>query len=420
MANLKYFIWLTTRQGLQPGDPWALLRRFGTPEALYYADPQEYELLDLPAVVRESLEDKDLTGVDAILADCERLGVRILTIQDADYPSLLSHIDDPPCVLYWKGKALALDDKLTLAVVGTRSCTPYGVDLAGRLGLDLARSGAVLVSGIAEGIDSAGIRGALQGGGSVVSVLGGGVDVVYPRQNQWLYEDVCAAGALVSEYPPGTRHAGFHFPVRNRVLSGLAWGTVVVEAGVPSGALITARLALDQGREVFAFPGPVGAPASLGANRLIQRGEAKLVLSAADVLVEFGTMFPLEDSDPLDDDAAEERLEAGRETPAARPRVRRSRRRGGETSSAPETEKEVDKPTQRAYISLSETPEALTDDERDVLLAIQKEDLTADDIAETTRIPARRVLTALTMLQLRGWAEERPGKRFQAAVDVRP
>lgn len=407
MANLKYFLWLTTRKGLSTGEPWELLSRFGTPEAVYFAERAEYALLGITGAKRESLEDKDLSGAEKILADCDRLGIRIMTIQDADYPELLGRIDDPPVVLYWKGKSLSIDDSLTVGVVGTRKCTPYGEKLAGRLGLELARRGVVLVSGMAEGIDAAGIKGALQGGGSVISVLGGGIDVVYPKQNRWLYKDVAAVGALVSEYPPGTEHAGRHFPIRNRILSGLSRGVAVVEAGLPSGALISAHAALDQGREVFAFPGPVGAAASLGCNRLIQRGEAKLILSADDLLEEFTGALPKEvpqNLPPMDEKTVTERLQV---EPVSTP-------------GRDEEEKVVDKQPQRAYISLTDDPEALTDDQRDILMAIQHKALTADDIADSAQIPARRVLSALTMLQLQGWVEERPGKKFYAAVIVTP
>lgn len=406
MANLKYFLWLTTRKGLRPDDPGRLLSHFGTPEAVYFADGEEYELLGLPPGKQTVLRDKDLSEAERILEECDRLGIHIMTIQDADYPERLGQIYDPPCVLYWKGKALSVDDSLTVSVVGTRKCTPYGEVLAGKLGLELARSGCTLVSGMAEGIDSAGLRGALQGSGTVISVLGGGLDIVYPSENRWLYEDVMAAGTLMSEYPPGTEHAGHHFPVRNRILSGLSMGVAVVEAGEPSGALITAKLALDQNREVFAFPGPVNAAASLGCNRLIQRGEAKLVLSCADILSEFAPLFPgrVELRPPMDEEAARERLE-----------ILRSQRK-----TEPKAEKEVDKEPQRAYISLSDDPEAFTDDERDILLSIEKRSLTADDIAEAAQIPARRVLSALTMLQLRGLVEEKPGKRFYASVILKP
>ena len=402
MANLKYFLWLTQRKGFQPGEASALLSRFETPEAVYFAQREEYELLGLSGMKIEALTDKDLGGAEKILEDCDRLGVHIMTIQDADYPERLGQIYDPPCVLYWAGKPLNVDDRLTIGVVGTRKSSPYGEGLAGQLGLELARAGAVLVSGMAEGIDSMGLRGALKGGGSVISVLAGGLDVVYPKRNRWLYRDVVTAGTLVSEYPPGTEHAGRHFPVRNRIITGLSMGVAVVEAGIPSGALISARHALEQNREVFAFPGPVGALSSLGTNELIQNGEAKLVRSAADIIVEFQHLFPgkVRTPPPMEEGETAQRLE-------------------GLASAAPVVEKEtkqVDKGPQRAYISLTDDPEAFTDDERDILLAIQRRDLTVDDISEAAQIPARRVLSALTMLQLRGLVEERPGKRFFAAV----
>lgn len=402
MANLKYFLWLTQRKGFQLGEASALLAHFGTPEAVYFAQREEYDLLGLPEGKKRALEDKNLGGAEKILEDCDREGIHIMTIQDADYPERLAQIYDPPCVLYWKGRPLNVDDRLTIGVVGKRESTPYGEDLAGKLGLELARSGAILVSGMAEGIDSFGIRGALKGGGTVISVLGGGIDVVYPRENRFLYRDVMAQGTLVSEYPPGTEHAGFHFPIRNRILSGLSMGVVVVEAGVPSGALISARHALEQNREVFAFPGPVGGPASLGCNKLIQNGEAKLILSAADIIEEFRLLFPgkVRTVPPMEDGEAAQRLE----------------RSATEALPGEKEIKEVDNGPQRAYISLSDDPEAFTDDERDILLAIQRRSLTADDISETAQIPARRVLSALTMLQLRGLVEEKPGKRFFASI----
>lgn len=402
MANLKYFLWLTTRKGFQTGEVNALLSRFGTPEAIYFAQEEEYDLLGLSEGKKRALRDKSLSGAEKILEDCDRLGIHIMTIQDADYPERLGQIYDPPCVLYWKGKPLNVDDRLTIGAVGTRKSTPYGEKLAGRLGLELARYGAVLVSGMAEGIDACGLRGALRGGGSVISVLGGGLDVIYPWENRYLYRDVEVAGTLVSEYPPGTEHAGFHFPIRNRIITGLSMGVVVVEAGIPSGALISARHALEQNREVFAFPNMVEASASLGCHRLIQRGEAMLILSAADIIEEFRPLLPgrVRTPPPMEEGETLQRLEGNGEAPAE------------EKKEA----KEVDKLPQRAYISLSDHPEAFTDDQRDILMCIRDKGLRLDDISEQTQIPARRVSSALTLLQLQDMVEERPGKRFYAKV----
>ena len=250
MAALTDLIWLSTREGLRPGLAVELLRRFGTAEAVYRADAGELELLDLPARLRQSLLDKRLDGAERVLEDCDREGMTLLTCLDAAYPERLLQLEDYPLVLYVKGTLPRMDGEVAVGMVGSRRCTPYGETMAGRIALDLARSGAVVVSGMAEGIDSAALRGALQGGGKAVSVLAGGADVVYPRSNRWLYQDVLASGAVLSENPPGTRPDGWRFPIRNRIISGLSLGVVVVEAAEHrSGSLITARDALDQGRD---------------------------------------------------------------------------------------------------------------------------------------------------------------------------
>ena len=405
MASLKYWLWLTNRRGVGPDAAFRLLEHFGTPEGVYFADPGEYALTGLPAQARKALEDKSLDTAERILADCDRLGVRILTIQDAEYPERLRQIADPPCVLYVKGRLFAFDEELAIAVVGARAPTPYGIQMAGRLGLELGRSGALVVSGLAQGLDSAALKGALSGGGSVVSVLACGVDVVYPPQNRELHQDVAAVGALISEYPPGTGVERWRFPVRNRIVSGLSVGVVAVEAAEHSGTLITARLALEQNREVFAFPGPADAPMSRGTNKLIQRSEAKLILSAGDVLEEFAVFYPgkVRRPVPLTEREESERLEGISEGASA----------GPEADSAP---KEVDKVSERAYITLKDGLREFTDDEREILLALGEKTLRPDDLVEETQIPARRVLSALTMLQVRGYVEEKPGKRFQSTI----
>lgn len=406
MATLKYWLWLTTRAGVGHGEAFRLLEQFGSPEGAYFADREEYRLAGVGGGSLASLEDKSLDGAERILADCERLGVRILTIQDAEYPERLRQIGDPPCVLYVKGTLFHFDEELAVGVVGAREPSPYGVRMAGKLGLDLARRGVLTVSGIAQGLDSAALKGALSGGGRVVSVLANGVDVIYPLSSRDLYADVAAAGALISEYPPGTAVNPHNFPIRNRIISGLSLGVVAVEAAEErSGTLITTRLALEQNREVFAFPGPADAPMSRGTNRLIQRGEAKLVLSADDVLVEFAQLYPhkLRTVKPLSRAEEDARLES---IPAPEEKKK---------TEGPDKGK-VDKREKRAYITLAEGQGELTDDERDILLALGEHAMTPDDLVDATQIPARRVLSALTMLQLRGHVEEKTGKRFEAAV----
>lgn len=408
VAALKYWVWLTTRQGLTPLQTFRLLDRFGTPEAVYFADQEEYRLSGLTEWQQRALLDKSMDGAESILAECDRLGVRILTIQDAEYPERLRQIANPPCVLYVKGKLFPFDELVTIGVVGSRRPSEYGKIMAGRLGMDLARGGALVVSGIARGLDAAALRGALKGGGSVVSVLGGGIDVIYPAENRWLYEDVAAAGALISEYPPGTENKGDHFPVRNRIISGLSLGVAAVEAEEHSGTLITMRLALDQGRDAFAVPGNADAPMSRGTNLLIQRGEAKLVMSGWDILCEYEYLLPGRVSRPESLPAQEEaeRLE----TPDLLPEPEQSKAVTAET---------VDNPGKMTYITLQDGGGEFTDDERDILLALEGRSLRTDDLVELTQIPARRVSSALTMLQIHGYVEEKTGRRFESTVRLK-
>ncbi|MBQ3557093.1 MAG: DNA-processing protein DprA [Oscillospiraceae bacterium] len=399
MAALKYWLWLTTRKGLGNQGVEQVLERFGSPEQAYFADPVEYDLL--PDGLAAALRDRSMDAAERIMEDCDRLGVRIMTRQDADYPSRLRQLDDAPHVLYLKGSLPDFDEEAVIGVVGTRNATEYGKTVASRLGLDLARGGAVVVSGTAAGIDTCAVRGVLQGGGTPVCVLGGGVDVPYPKGNRYLYEDVAAAGLLVSEYPPGTENLGPHFPVRNRMISGLSLGVVVVEAGeFGSGAVITANHALDQGRDVFAVPGNVDAKESRGCNRLIQQG-AKSVLGAEDILCEYRSLYPakLTRKAPLDGEEAAQRLQTA-EKPSAPVRP-----------ATPVKEEEQARKPQRSG-------RGLTDDELALLHALGDKSMQADELVEQTQIPARRVLSALTMLQIAGWIEERPGKRFAALIQL--
>ena len=295
---------------------------------------------------------------------------------------------------------LAEEHTSAIYIVGAREPSPYGEKVAARLGLELARNGVLLVSGIAQGIDSIALKGALQGGGRVVSVLGGGVDVPYPWQNRYLYEDVAAAGALISEYPPGTRPNGEHFPVRNRIISGLALGVVAVECARHSGTMLTVNHAMEQNRDVFAIPGNIDAPMSEGPNWLLRQG-ARPVTCAQDILEEYVDRFPekLSKAVPLSPEAAQQRLEQ------VKPREERQ-----EPSAKAEVVREVvPKERQKARF---------TDDQLSILhtLGEKQKTYTADELVELTQIPARRVLSALTMLQVDGAVQEHPGRRFSSLV----
>jgi DNA processing protein len=269
--------------GIGPVRVRRLLAGFGSLSAAWDAPGAE--------LVRAGLDRRSVAALRALrervgpegeLERARRAGARVLTWQDGDYPARLTTIPDPPPVLYVRGTLLPQDER-ALAMVGTRRPTLYGRDVAERLAQALAAAGLTVVSGLAKGIDTHAHRGALAGGGRTLAVLGNGPDVVYPPENRRLAAAIAESGALLTDYPPGTGPEAQNFPPRNRIISGLAPAVLVVEAGERSGALITCRYALDQGRDVFAVPGPVTSPVSRGCHELIQDG-ARLVASAEDVL----------------------------------------------------------------------------------------------------------------------------------------
>jgi DNA processing protein len=230
------------------------------------------------------MQARQTINLDKIVRDVDALGAAALTLDDPDYPALLRELPDAPPVLYVKGTLLDVD-QWAVAFVGTRRATVYGRDMTHELVSELVGAGITFVSGLALGIDAAAHKAALDAGGRTIAVMGCGIDIIYPPEHRHLAADIIENGAMVTEFPPGTPPEGKNFPVRNRTISGLSLGVVVVEAPASSGALLTAEQALEQGRDVFAVPGNVTARSSMGANRLIQQG-AKLVISAGDILDE--------------------------------------------------------------------------------------------------------------------------------------
>jgi DNA processing protein len=221
--------------------------------------------------------------------DVPRPGFSVVDLRDPDYPALLKKIHYPPQRLYLRGRLIS--DEICVAVVGARQASSYGKMVAGYLGEELARRGIAVASGMARGVDTAAHRGALRGGGRTIAVLGCGIDIVYPRENRALMEEIAESGAVITEFPPGEEPKPWHFPARNRIISGMALGTVVVEAGERSGSLITANFALEEGRDVFAVPGQIRSPGSRGTHALIKQG-ARLVEDIRDILEELS--LPIE------------------------------------------------------------------------------------------------------------------------------
>jgi len=287
-------------------------------------------------------------------------GVRIVPLEDPGYPALLRQIPDPPPILYVKGDGLVQAGR-AVAVVGSRWMTPYGRKVTAALCRDFARAGITVVSGMALGVDGQAHRAALEAGGNTVAVLGVGLDRPYPPEHGPLFDRIAERGAVVSEFPPGTRPLGAHFPRRNRVISGLSLGVVVVEARKGSGSLITARLAADQGREVFAVPGNVDLPGSAGTNALIRDG-ARPVTGARDVVEELLPQLAV-------------RVPAG---------------------------------TGAAY----RVPDGLSDAERRLLGELASVPVAVDLLVERTGAPAPEVLNTLLEMELKGLVEKVPGNRY--------
>jgi DNA processing protein len=281
---------LTLVSGVGPRIRHALLERFGSPRAVLTA--ARSQLREVPGVGPKLTERIAMAGdeidVEAQIALCREHHLAILTESHCGYPRLLREIHDPPGVLFVRGQ-IQPQDALAIAIVGTRHATPYGLQQAERLAGSLARAGLTIVSGLARGIDAAAHRGALAAGGRTLAILGSGVLNIYPPEHGALADEVAAHGALVGELPPHAEPLPGTFPQRNRIISGLSLGVIVVEAGQQSGALITARLAMEQGHEVFAVPGRVDSRTSHGCHRLIRDG-AKLVETADDVLEELGPL----------------------------------------------------------------------------------------------------------------------------------
>lgn len=285
-TGIKYWLALSRVKGIGRLNYKSLIDEFKEPEAIFEAPVKRLE--EIPGIGKKTALNiknfREWSLVEKEIGLIKKHGVKFLTLSDTGYPETLLSIVDPPPYLYVKG-AICKDDNNAIAIVGTRIPTPYGLATSERISRELAGLGITIISGMARGIDSAAHRGALAAKGRTIAVLGCGVDRVYPSENKKLYEQIVSNGAVISEFPIGASPLPENFPQRNRIISGLAKGVLVAEASLRSGSLITARLALDYGRDVFALPGSVTSSQSKGTNNLIKQG-AKLVEDARDILEE--------------------------------------------------------------------------------------------------------------------------------------
>jgi DNA processing protein len=426
LSALKYWVWLSALTGLKPARRFELLDVFGDPEKVYYADEVFFRKnLSLSDAELRLVLDKSLDRAERILEKTLSDGISVLSLQDAAYPQRLKNIFDPPVVLYLRGRLPAVDETAAIGVVGTRKASPYGFRMATKLGFELTEGGGLVVTGLAEGIDSAAAEGALLAGGPCIGVLGCAIDDVYPKFSAALYDDVALAGTLVSEYPPGEPIARKNFPERNRIISGLSLGVAVIEAPLKSGALITASLALEQGRELFAVPGNADAPGCFGSNALIRDG-AQLVCCGWDILADFAPQFTGKLSE-----ADAKKSAPG--SPAGREGAGFYAPKNGEKPSDEEAEtgksfaklrvrmdrKGIDKEIEREYIDLRKQLSGLSERQLKIVAVIERAPAHVDDIIEKTTLSAPEVLSELTILQIKGFVTQESGKRFSLNISRR-
>ncbi len=422
-------LWLWFSLVFAPGTKSAdnLLEGFGgNIEEIYEAGEERYLTVDkLVKSIIDRLCNKDLSEAKEILAFCKNEGIGILTPDSPLYPARLGRIRSKPSVLYYKGVLRDLEPEVCIAEVGTRTMSEYGSHSAYSIAYDLAKAGAVVVSGMAKGVDGMAHRGALDAGGYTVAVLGNGIERAYPAEHLSLMREIISNGIVITEFKPFTEPKGGNFPLRNRIISGLSQGTVVIEAPKSSGALITADRAAEQGRDIFAVPGKVGELNSSGTNQLIKNG-AKIVTCAADILLEYQTLYSgkinlnnipsiksekyrspisLKVASPrpgLYDTGITERGASEAMKRSEKEIIRNSDKKEPE-AKAPEKAKEPRKLDFGAYPS----------DQAAILrLLSEKKQLCSDDIVRELGLSIGDVLAAMTMLEISGEITALPGGMY--------
>ncbi len=400
---LIYWIWFAELKGLSCSQKQILLRYFRDPEEIYHSQREAFaQVEDVTDQMLQALEERSLGQAEKILMDCAAKGIAVLTLQDQNYPAKLKNTYDPPIVLYYKGRLPDWEKTPIIGIVGTRKSTPYGMRAARRFGGQITACGGAVVSGGAVGIDTMALEGALDAGGTAICVLGCGVDVSYPARNKGLFEEITGRGCLISEYPPRSEPLSWHFPRRNRIISGISNGVLVVEAPQKSGALITARLAMEQGREVFAVPGNVDMESCTGSNALLQ-DYGIAALSGWDVMREYQALYPGRIA-KRDVPKAFEKTVA---KVAQAPQIPQPQQEKKEYSD----KKSVDKDRKSTYSVVDNSAVSLDEGERTVLDKISREPVFVDDVIAAVDMPAGTVKAIMTKLTIKGKLQNHPGGR---------
>lgn len=387
MSMLKYWLWLSACP-VSPRAKAALIRHYGSAESAYFAPHGEFAALEHVAQVEaELLELRDISRTAEITEACCRQNISIVTVQDASYPKRLKSIYDPPAVLYVKGEMPPVDDNAIISVIGTRKASPYGLKMAEKLAFEISKCGGLVVSGLTAGIDAQAARGAMLAGSPCICVLG----CSHEQATGSLALSVAEGGAVISEYAPGTVSRKSFFRERNRIGAGLGIATLVVEAPEKSGALLFAREAAEQGKEVFAVPGNADSKTSAGTISLLKSG-AKPVTEGWDVLCEYAALFP------------------GKLRPAEKEELQ---------IPEPEQHEEPVKPSKPDFYTgsmvkpkLEAQLDKLNEQQLKVITAIDRDDEHIDDIMAASGMTLSQVLTQLTFLEIKGYVRRMPGNRY--------
>ncbi len=387
MEKELYWLWLTTIEGITGYDITALLERFETAEDIF--NSKNYDgIIGIKSAVKSKLKDKSLKKAEKALSDAKSVDAEVITFDSVNYPDILRYTENPPHVLYLRGEMPNWDRLLMIGVVGTRDATDYGIAATKKICTELAENGVTVVSGMARGIDAVAARSAIMAGGKTIAVLGCGVESAYPPENQALMNDIIKNGAVISEYPIGSLPLKTHFPERNRIISGLSRGVLVTEAPKRSGALITARYAVDNGRDLFSVPGSIFKDFCAGTNMLLGTG-AKAVTSGQDILDEYTYEI--------------ERL-----------KIEKPKKNVFRTIIGSGSEKKVNN---EMSISINDRKyQSLSEDEKSIAELLIEANMHIDEIKRRSGIDIPKLTPILSMLEFGGYIKKLPGNYYKLNI----
>lgn len=393
MTDVDYWLWLSLKKGMTAAKMQKLFTYFPTPKAIYDMSKSElssHKFLDKRTVA--VLSNKSLERVMEVKDLCHKHSIRILTFDSPNYPDNLRQISAPPYVLYTKNsKSVNLNAYIRIAIVGNRESTEYGEKIAHNFAYDLANNSIAVVSGMAKGIDSAAHRGCLSAGGLTVAVLGCGLDIPYPKENKDLMEQIVKTGIVISEYPPESEPLSWHFPQRNRIISGLSQGTLVVEAPKQSGSLITARYALEQDRDLFAVPGDITKERSVGTNNLLKEF-AIPATSARDIF----DCYSFEYSEIAN--------------------IKKLQKQEGISQNDEYKERDTEDIIKKDVVKKvdlnSDFYKDLTEKEKHIIKNLSDEPVNFEKLIILTGLSAGELASTITMLEIKGKIKTHPGKSF--------